>query len=111
MVLQHITRRLDDLDGSELGDNPQPLTFALEGVQYEIDLSPDNATRLREALDPFITAARVTDEPSHRPQTRTTRSMDRKAIREWAKANNLDVSERGRISDEVLTAYENRRAS
>ena len=37
----------DDLDG---GPADETVTFALDGVSYEIDLSSSNAGRLRESL-------------------------------------------------------------
>jgi hypothetical protein len=46
----------DDLDAST--DGVGTYRFALEGVDYEIDLSHDNLGRLREALSPFIAAGR-----------------------------------------------------
>ena len=38
---------VDDLDGSEAAESVE---FALDGVAYEIDLSEDNAEKLRDAL-------------------------------------------------------------
>ena len=45
----------DDLDG---GPADHTLTFALDGKDYEIDLSDANAEKLRKALRPFVAAAR-----------------------------------------------------
>lgn len=45
----------DDLDGTE---GAQPVTFAFDGTQYEIDLSEENADALHQALTPYIVAAR-----------------------------------------------------
>jgi hypothetical protein len=44
---------VDDLDG---GEADETVKFALEGVQYEIDLSKKNATKLRDAFGPFLSA-------------------------------------------------------
>lgn len=105
MALEQIFRRLDDLDGSELDLDSTPVSFALEGVQYSIDLTRGNTEKLREALAPFIAAARTEGFEHAHHLTRSQRTMKRRAIREWARANNLEVSDRGRISDAVLDAY------
>lgn len=48
----------DDIDGTVLDDNATPVRFALDGTQYELDLSEDNADELRQLLAPWIKAAR-----------------------------------------------------
>lgn len=45
----------DDTDGSEAAEQ---VSFALDGVSFEIDLSERNAGQLREVLAPFVQAAR-----------------------------------------------------
>jgi hypothetical protein len=106
------TRLVDDLDGSEAVET---VRFALEGRQYEIDLSEDNATRLRESLAAFVSSARRAggSRPARSTATATRRSSsaDREhgaAVREWARANGFEVSDRGRIAADVLKAYEAR---
>src|SRR4051794_23792382 len=104
-------RLLDDLDGGEAAES---VAFSLDGKSYEIDLSEKNAAALRDAFAPFVSSARrgggsvVAARP--RMSTRAGRPREETAaIREWATANGLDVSARGRISTTVLAAYENRR--
>ena len=48
---------LDDTNGSPA---EQTVPFGLDGVAYEIDLSTTNANALREALAPYVAAARRT---------------------------------------------------
>ena len=50
-----ITRFTDDLDGSEASGS---IEFGLDGRGYMIDLSDQNAARLRDALAPYVAAAR-----------------------------------------------------
>ena len=50
-----ITRFTDDLDGSQASGSVE---FGLDGREYTIDLSDENAARLRDALAPYIAAAR-----------------------------------------------------
>lgn len=100
---------IDDLDGSEASET---INFALDGTFYEIDLSEGNAKRLREALQPFVGSARRTDPPQPRGRRRgggSQRSMSREKsaeIRAWAKAHGHPVSERGRIAQSIVEAYE-----
>ncbi|WP_343945404.1 Lsr2 dimerization domain-containing protein, partial [Pseudonocardia zijingensis] len=53
-----MTRLVDDIDGS---DAVKTLSFALDGHSYEIDLSERHLDAFREAVAPFVTAARVVD--------------------------------------------------
>lgn len=48
---QIIHKLVDDLDG---GDADETVKFALDGVQYEIDLSASNAGKLRDVFAPYI---------------------------------------------------------
>ncbi|MFJ2544652.1 Lsr2 family protein [Microbacterium sp. NPDC087589] len=107
MVVQHITRRVDDLDGSEINGAEGPLSFAFDGASFEIDLTPQHVENLRDLLAPYMAAARRIGAAA-KPSTKATQSQERRAIREWALANGFQVSERGRISDEVLRAYSSR---
>ncbi|MGI9002499.1 MAG: histone-like nucleoid-structuring protein Lsr2 [Pseudonocardia sp.] len=101
-------RLVDDLDG-EAAD--ETVEFGIDGKSYEIDLSKDNAGRLREALASYAAAARRTGGRRRGgvAATATRRpSVDREqnqAIREWARKRGMKVSDRGRIPAEVLEAY------
>ena len=48
---------VDDVDGSEAN---QTVTFALDGVSYEIDLNDEHAAALRESLEEWVGKARRT---------------------------------------------------
>lgn len=99
----------NDLDG---GDAAQTLTFAYEGKSYEIDLSDRNAAKLERALQPFISAGRksssnVTLLAGRRSSRRgsVASNVDPKAVREWAQANGVEVSARGRVSGAVVEQF------
>ena len=81
------------------------MTFAYDGVTYEIDLSSKNKDKLGKALQPFIDAARKVGGRRSSGGTRG-KSSNLAAIRAWAKDNNHKVSERGRIPAAVIAAYE-----
>jgi hypothetical protein len=94
----------DDLDGSP---DAQTVQFGIDGVSYEIDLGEKNRARLDKAMTPYIEAARRVGRRPTRTGTRSsTMRGDRAAVRAWAKEHGLGVSERGRISTEVMRQYE-----
>lgn len=100
---------IDDIDGSKADSTVE---FSIGGTTYEIDLSDANAERLENALTPFIEKARKVSN-ARRKQTRASRgaassvstTASPAAIREWAEAQGIKVSGRGRIPREVLDAY------
>jgi len=105
---------VDDLDGSEAVET---ISFTLDGSSYEIDLNEANSAALRDAFAPWVGAARRAGRgPSGPAVRRSSRSgrpaatgSDRErvqAIRDWARRNGYKVSERGRLSADVLAAYE-----
>ena len=110
MAQKTIVQLTDDLDGTRISGSGETVGFALDGVGYEIDLSEKNARRLRDLLEPYIAAARrgtTTRSPGRRSSsTDAASSRDVHAIRDWARRNGHAVSDRGRISSAVLSAYE-----
>jgi hypothetical protein len=96
---------VDDLDGTEATET---VTFGLDGTTYEIDLNDANAASLREALSGYVGHARkVTGGGARRGRkSGAGSSSNTKDVREWAKAQGMEVSERGRISAEVQRAYD-----
>jgi hypothetical protein len=107
MAKQTITRLIDDLDGSEADET---VKFGIDGVQYEIDLSQENANKLREMLEPYVKAGakigRGNVVPARRraAQAAVDRAQNR-AIREWARARNMKISDRGRIPEDIVAEY------
>lgn len=93
----------DDLDGSTAEET---VTFALDGGTYEIDLSSKNAAKLRDALATYVAVARRSSARSSRRSTKRSGGPSAAEIREWARANGYQVSERGRVSSDVRSAYE-----
>jgi hypothetical protein len=101
MATRVLTSLQDDIDGS---DATQTIRFALDGIEYEIDVSDRNANRLRNSLGDFIAHGRKVGGRRARRST-SSGKVDTKAIRKWAKANGIDVNSRGRISTEVVERY------
>ena len=99
---------VDDLDGSERG--VATIVFSVDGDSYEIDLSPSNLAKLRQAVRPFTEAARqVVDEQPLNGKGRSGggRRDDGRAarMRAWANDNGFDLPALGRIPKEVVEAY------
>ena len=103
------TYMVDDLDGS--AEDVENVQFSLDGSNFEIDLSAENAARLRDKLERFIEAGhRVQGQKRGiRKQVITTGVASKEhtqAIRHWAKDNGYQVSERGRIPATIREAFE-----
>ena len=60
MAQQTTVRFIDDLDGSDASGT---FDFAIDGRRYQIDLSDGNAAKLRDALAPYVGAARRPSSP------------------------------------------------
>lgn len=95
---------LDDITGEEAAET---VTFGLDGVAYEIDLTAENASRLREELSIYLVKGR-TVRGRFRSQQRTTISSrnETRRIREWAEKNGYSPSSRGRVSKGIIEAYQ-----
>lgn len=98
----------DDIDG---GPADETVSFSLDGTSYEIDLNAANAAKLRDSFAGWVGAARKAGRGSAAGTTRRTRARrggnDRVAeIRAWAKSNGIKVSERGRVSADVVAKWE-----
>lgn len=109
---------VDDLDGTELGTNGETVAFGMGGERYELDLSPDNAKKFRDAMGTYVSAARnvtrvkggSTSSGSRRGSSGSGRvRMDREqsnAVRMWARVNGWPkLADRGRIPAEVVEAF------
>jgi hypothetical protein len=97
---------IDDLDGSEADGT---VRFGLDGTEYEIDLSAEHAQALRDALECYVSAARRAGGGARRP-TRSGRTapaggLNSTEVREWAKAQGIDVKDRGRVPAELVVKF------
>lgn len=112
-MAERIVRQLiDDIDGSEIPDGGgERVEFSVRGVEYQIDLSTANIAKLDKALKPYVdAAAKVRGGGARRAKSTGAKAGSSKeqlsAIREWARKNGHDVSDRGRIKTEVVEAFE-----
>lgn len=95
---------IDDLDGVTPAD--ETVTFSLDGVNYEIDLTKDNATRFRDVLAGWIVKSRRVGGRRSSGRRKAQDGPLASDIREWANANGYEVSSRGRVPTEIREAYE-----
>jgi hypothetical protein len=104
---------IDDFDGTEAAET---VKFALDGKNYEIDLSKPNASELRRTLRPYIDRSRTARRTSTTRRTtkssaggsgpaRRSEGYDRTEVREWAKAHRIKVAPRGRIANDVVERW------
>ena len=107
MARKTITRLVDDLDGTEIKAGAgQTVTFGLDGKAYEIDLSDKNADMLRSVLSRYVSAGRkVSGRSAGRGAGRGKAGYSAIAVREWAKANKVELSPRGRIAQSVIEQF------
>lgn len=101
----------DDLLGDDTPAD-ETLTFGLDGATYEIDLSSDNAAKLRDVLAPYVAngrktsgGRRVTAGP-RRGGKASGGATSANEIRAWAREQGMEVSDRGRVREDVKAAYE-----
>ena len=97
---------IDDLDGSEAEGT---VRFGLDGAEYEIDLNAEHARALRDALARYVQAARRAGGSARRPARSGRRAqadgVDSTEVREWAKAQGIDVKDRGRVPAELVIKF------
>jgi hypothetical protein len=119
MAEETMTVVTDDLEKAEgkRVEGAEPFHFAIEGQQYRVDLVPANRAEFLDMLKPFLDVARPvkkgsskggakprTDAPATAKKS-SPKNNDAVLIREWAVGQGIPVSERGRIPNEVVTAY------
>ena len=104
---------VDDLTGETAQET---VRFGVDGTEYEIDLTTENAEKLRATLTEYADKARKATgrrgQGSKSPATTGSASGSSKAkreetqrIRQWAQENGHSTSARGRISQSIVDAY------
>lgn len=110
MAKQVTVTLIDDVDEVPAAET---VRFGLDGRAYEIDLSDANAHKLRRQLSSWIEHSRPAgflggrgagdSSPKRRGAADRAHSA---AVRRWAKEHGYEISDRGRISSEVVQAYD-----
>jgi hypothetical protein len=102
---------IDDLDGGEAAGT---VRFGLDGTEYEIDLSKEHTDALNSALGKYVEHARKVGGASRRQARggrRNAEAVDTAKVREWAKAQGIDIKDRGRVPANIVEKYRTAAAS
>ena len=108
MATQVIAQFIDDLDGAPAAET---VSFALDGVEYEIDLSAGHAQQLRQAFEQWVGHSRRIDDRGRRrvvvPSQMSVVQVapDTRTLRAWAQANGIMVPAKGRIPATVFELF------
>lgn len=100
---------VDDLNG-ETAD--ETVRFGLDGTEYDIDLTTENASKLRAAISEYVENGRKAstgrrNQIAAKAGGTASRSKreDTQQIRAWAQENGYNPSSRGRINQTIIDAY------
>ena len=105
MAQQIQTLFIDDIDGGEAAGT---VRFAIDGVDYEIDLSPKHTDELHATLAKYIGHARKVGGVRRAPRgtgRRNASAIDTHKVREWAKEQGIEIKDRGRVPASVVEKY------
>jgi len=99
---------IDDLDG---GEAEGTVRFGLDGADYEIDLSAAHSKALRKAMEKYIAAGRKVNGPARRKgpggaRRNASSGPSPSEVREWAKAQGIEVRDRGRVPSELVVKFQ-----
>jgi hypothetical protein len=117
MAQKVITEFIDDIDGSPA---ERTFTFAVDGTNYEIDLSTENIAEFTSAIGGFIESARKV-KGSRSSNGRRTHNAganggrqsreQTQAVRDWARQQGHNISNRGRIPSSIQQAFDEAHAA
>jgi hypothetical protein len=118
--IEMVVHLIDDLDGSR---GEKSYEFRWEGVDYELDLSAENAHEFELMMKPYVSVARPVKKGTKskkvtakigpaRPAFGASQKEVEKAekarrdeIRDWGRANGFHVAQFSRIPQAVIDAY------
>ena len=96
---------IDDLDGSAAEGT---VRFGLDGTEYEIDLNAGHAKELRDALARYVDAARRVGSVRRPPRggrRGVAGDLNAVEVREWARAQGIEVKDRGRVPADLVARF------
>lgn len=112
MARRTVVKYYSDISGAEIAKDGVGVQFSLDGDSFEIDLSAEEHEALRQALAPFVAAARSavpvprTTRPRKGDVAHTEDGPDARALRTWGRENGFDVPARGRVPELVREAFQ-----
>lgn len=103
MAKQLTTITYDDLTGEEIRGEAHTRKFAIDGIEYHLDLTKKNAQAFDKQMGEWVDkAARI---GRIKRASKKTGGQHLQNIRDWAKANGYTLSSRGRIPQDIIDAY------
>lgn len=106
MARREVVEYTSDLSGETLdAEGSHTVAFSLDGSEYEVDLTADEQSHLRDALSRYIAKATKATRTGQR-YTKTTVAADSKTVRAWAQAHGHHVPEKGRVPNEIRALYD-----
>lgn len=115
MAQKVITEFIDDIDGSPA---ERTFTFAVDGTNYEMDLSTENIAEFKAAIGGFIESARKIKGSNNGRRNRSAGASggrqsreQTQAVREWARGQGHNISNRGRIPSSIQQAFDQAHAA
>ena len=106
MAQQIQTLFIDDIDG---GAAEGTVRFALDGADYEIDLSGKHSDELHAALWKYVEHARKVGGAARRQGGRgggRASTVNTGAVRAWARENGHSIKDRGRVPADLVAKYQ-----
>ncbi|MGW6602878.1 histone-like nucleoid-structuring protein Lsr2 [Streptomyces sp. NPDC055036] len=94
---------------SDLSGQPDAstYTFGLGDTWYEVDLTVEEQKGLEAELKKYLKVSRKAGrKPARGREVPQTTGEEREEIRDWAKKQNLEVAEFGRIPKTIQKAYD-----
>ncbi|MFE7423684.1 Lsr2 family protein [Rhodococcus sp. NPDC057529] len=111
MARKIVVELVDDIDGTVFGQDGESISYAVDGVEYVIDLKDEHATELRETFEYYIAHSTQVGGRKHRagrsatPVAARRPSGETTKIRAWAREQGYELSSRGRIPAEIEQAF------
>jgi hypothetical protein len=106
MAQRVITQLVSDLSGDEIADGQgESIEFSYRGASYSIDLTDKEAAGLDKAIALYLEHATKIGGRRKSAGAGSKSDHNAKDVRVWAKAQGIDVPERGRIPGDILEQY------
>lgn len=108
MARQVVVTIVDDIDANKVAE--ESVEFSIDGINYEIDLSAENAQKLRHDISQWSNHARKVvgrgKKTKISTKSATTGAKNQSAlIRSWAREQGIPVTERGRIPSSIVEQF------
>lgn len=98
----------DDIDQTPLShDDLTVIRFSVNGADYILELSPSNAQKFHEAIEPYTSVARKDHAARGRRRIGGTfrNRVPAKIVREWAQEQGIPVAPRGKVNQTLFDRY------